>query len=115
MIPPLLSNELDRSRFDMDPDKFEPAATKAVIRRIVVDDLHRGLVLPSNSKAKRPLFEGHIVKMGSEIPDGYEDLSVGQHVWFSYQVGADDSAFFDFEGQHYAVIPIEAIQMFEAE
>ncbi len=106
-----LSNELDRARIELDPKRIDPLPSKCIIRRKMAATKHGGLFLPQSKSNKEALFEGFIVKIGSDIPPEYKDIKNGDHVWFSYQVGGDDSCFFFWENSHFAIVPIEAIQL----
>lgn len=106
-----ITNELDRHRFEMDPHTINVMPTKCIVRRKTADTKKGSLYLPQAKDNKEALFEGWIAKIGDQAPEDYEDLQVGNHVFFSYQVGADDSAFFTWQDSHYAIIPIEAIQL----
>lgn|SRR3990167_6273127 len=105
-----LSNELDRNRIELDPKRINPLPSKCIIRRKMAAAKRGALFLPQAKSNKEALFEGFVVKIGSDVPGGYEDVRPGDHVYFSYQVGGDDSCFFFWENSHFAIIPTEAIQ-----
>lgn len=106
------SNVLDRNpTTGVNPNRLTPARGKCVVKRVMGAEKKGMLYLPEDARARKPLFEGTIVSISAEPGADYEKLNVGDHVYFSYQVGGDDSAFLSWEGEHYALIPAEAIQM----
>lgn len=110
-----LSNELDRGmKTRLDPNTIKVMANKVIIRRKFLSEKVGSLYRPQSAKSARATFEGWIHSIGSDRPldAGYEDLKVGDWVVFSYQVGGDDSAFFEWEGEQFALVPIEAIQLY---
>lgn len=106
-----LTNELDRNRIELDPNRINVAPTKCIVRRKLTETKRGNLYLPQAKSNKEALFEGFVVKIGDEKPFGYERIQRGDHVWFSYQVGGDDSCFFVWGDNHYAIIPTESIQL----
>lgn len=109
-----LSNVMDRDfKLRMDPDAIKIMPTKAIIRRKFLSEKKGSLIIPGSSKASRATFQGWIHSIGDDRPleHLYEDLAVGDEVVFSYQVDGQDSTFFEHEGEQFALVPIEAIQL----
>ena len=110
-----LSNELDRGlKTRIDPDAIKVMPNKVIIRRKFLSEKVGSIYRPQNAKSARATFEGWIHSIGDHRPadEGYEDLKIGDWVVFSYQVGGDDSAFFEWNDDQFALIPIEAIQLY---
>lgn len=106
----MMSNEMDRApATGIDPRRIRPMGKKLVIKRTLGAERVGKLFVPAGAKARRPQFEGDVIALGAEPPPEYADLAVGDHVWFSYQVGGDDSAFLTWEDASYAVIPFDAV------
>ena len=106
-----LSNELDRNRIELDPKRIDPLPSKCIVRRRMAETKKGAIFLAPVRSNREALFEGWVVKIGSEPPEEYKGIGEGDHVFFSYQVDGTDSAFFFWENSHYAIIPIEAIQL----
>ena len=104
------SNVMDREPAELDPARLLPLPGKCIIKRFLPGEKHKSLYLPANSKARRPAFEGEVVAVagnGDGVDPGFQP---GDRVWFHYAVSPDDSAFFVWQGGHYAIVPFEAVQ-----
>lgn len=105
------SCELDRHpTTGINPLTLKPMSNKVVIKRELGREKVGSIIVPDMARERRPLFQGTVVSMGKEKPYDYKRLCKGDRVFFSYQVGGDDSAFMIWEGEHYAVVPWESIQ-----
>lgn len=107
------SNVLDREALELDPASVTPLPGKCIVRRTPKAEMAGRFYIPESSKHRRaPMFEGEVVAIGPAPGEEAEavDLAVGDYVWFAYNVGPDDSAFFTWAGVGYALVPVEAIQ-----
>ena len=90
----MYSNVMDREPVkNVDTWKLKPMSGKLVVKRLFGKDKVGGLFIPESARSRKPGFDGEIVAAGSNPPEEYADLKMGDHVFFSYQVGMDDSAF----------------------
>lgn len=108
-----LSNVMDRGmKYQRDPNTIKVWSNKAIIRRRIPSEKKGLLIIPGSAKAARAEFQGWIHSIGDRRPEDhlYQDLRPGDEVVFSYQVGDDDSKFFEWNDEQFAIIPIEAIQ-----
>lgn len=103
-------NALDRSPIvDVDPLKVKPMPSKVMVKRGKGKEKHGKIIIPGSSDKRNPVFEGEVVALGDSPPIECDGLSLGDFVWFHYAVGPEDSAFFKWRDESYALIPYESI------
>lgn len=107
----MLSNEMDREPTrGIDPHRIVPTGKKLVIKRAEGAEKVGKIIVPKGTKLARPTFEGTVIALGNAPPEECAELKKGDRVWFSHNVGGDDSAFLAWKDGYYAVIPFDAVQ-----
>ena len=94
---------------EIDPETITPLNGRVLIKRDAPPAEKAGIILPGKKDYK--IYEGTIVKLPEDLGRDFEneDTRVGQHAWFNWNIGEDDTAFLTWQGDNYALIPAEAL------
>jgi co-chaperonin GroES (HSP10) len=94
---------------EIDPRNIKLMPGRCLIKRGKAAEEKRGIIMPVSSR-ERQTFEGTVFAI-NEVPNGEAgDVRAGDRVFFSRNIGSDDSRFFNWGGDEWVLIPCEAIQ-----
>lgn len=86
---------------------FDVVGEKMVVKPLEIEQTESGIIIPESAK-KNP-FIGTVIKIGNKIPEQFQEICVGDKVWWIPNAGS----YFEYDDKGFIVISPEHIIGYE--
>ena len=90
-----------------------PGRSRLIVKTEVASSISRGLYLLATHRPENRAFAAQVIAVDADMPDECAEVKPGDRVYISPNVGHDDSVFFNWSGDDYAIVPAAALQAVE--